>query len=33
MIQHVLREFAGKHGIDLSSDPVAMQRIKDLAER
>jgi molecular chaperone DnaK len=33
MIQHVLKEFAAKHGIDLSSDPVAMQRIKDLAER
>jgi molecular chaperone DnaK len=33
MIQYVLREFAGKHGIDLSTDPVAMQRIKDLAER
>jgi len=33
MIEYVLREFAGKHGIDLSSDPVAMQRIKDLAER
>jgi molecular chaperone DnaK len=33
MIQHVLKEFAEKHGIDLSGDPVAMQRIKDLAER
>jgi molecular chaperone DnaK len=33
MIQYVLREFAGKNGIDLSTDPVAMQRIKDLAER
>ena len=33
MIQHVLKDFAEKHGIDLSSDPVAMQRIKDLAER
>jgi molecular chaperone DnaK len=33
MIQHVLRDFAEKHGIDLSTDPVAMQRIKDLAER
>ena len=33
MIQHVLKDFAEKNGIDLSSDPVAMQRIKDLAER
>jgi molecular chaperone DnaK len=33
MIAHVLDEFRRKHGIDLSSDPVAMQRIKDLAER
>src|SRR5512141_383028 len=33
MIHHVLADFADKHGIDLSSDPVAMQRIKDLAER
>jgi molecular chaperone DnaK len=33
MIQHVLGEFRQKHGIDLSADPVAMQRIKDLAER
>ncbi len=33
MIQHVLDDFTKKHGIDLSTDPVAMQRIKDLAER
>jgi len=33
MISYVLGEFRKKHGIDLSSDPVAMQRIKDLAER
>ena len=33
MITHVLDDFRNKHGIDLSSDPVAMQRIKDLAER
>jgi molecular chaperone DnaK len=33
MIGHVLKDFEKKHGIDLSSDPVAMQRIKDLAER
>jgi molecular chaperone DnaK len=33
MIHHVLNDFKAKHGVDLSSDPVAMQRIKDLAER
>src|SRR3954464_1813786 len=33
MIHHILKDFAGKTGIDLSTDPVAMQRIKDLAER
>jgi molecular chaperone DnaK len=33
IIAHVLDQFGRKHGIDLSSDPVAMQRIKDLAER
>ncbi len=33
MIHYVLREFQAKTGIDLSIDPVAMQRIKDLAER
>jgi len=33
IIGYVLNDFAEKHNIDLSSDPVAMQRIKDLAER
>jgi len=33
MIHHVLKDFALKTGIDLATDPVAMQRIKDLAER
>jgi molecular chaperone DnaK len=33
MIAYVLDDFRKKHGIDLSTDPVAMQRIKDLAER
>jgi len=33
MIHHILKEFRAKTGIDLSADPVAMQRIKDLAER
>ena len=33
MIKYVLDDFESKHGIDLAADPVAMQRIKDLAER
>ncbi len=33
MIHYVLTDFRQKHDIDLSTDPVAMQRIKDLAER
>ena len=33
IIHHVLKDFAAKTGIDLATDPVAMQRIKDLAER
>jgi molecular chaperone DnaK len=33
MIHHVLGEFKQSTGVDLSTDPVAMQRIKDLAER
>jgi molecular chaperone DnaK len=33
MIAYVLADFRRQHGVDLSSDPVAMQRIKDLAER
>src|SRR5574341_426691 len=33
MIRHVLDDFRERHGFDLSTDPVAMQRIKDLAER
>jgi molecular chaperone DnaK len=33
MIHYVLKDFARKTAIDLSTDPVAMQRIKDLAER
>src|SRR5512138_1715863 len=33
MIRYVLEDFQAKHGVDLSTDPVAMQRIKDLAER
>jgi molecular chaperone DnaK len=33
IIADVLTEFQRKHGVDLSGDPVAMQRIRDLAER
>ncbi|WP_373045017.1 Hsp70 family protein [Vulgatibacter sp.] len=33
IIRLVLKDFEARHGIDLSQDPVAMQRIKDLAER
>src|SRR5947209_6764942 len=33
LIRYVIDDFKAKHGIDLSSDPIAMQRIKDLAER
>jgi molecular chaperone DnaK len=33
LIAYVLGEFRNEHDIDLSTDPVAMQRIKDLAER
>lgn len=33
LIQYVLEDFKEKHDVDLSKDPIAMQRIKDLAER
>jgi molecular chaperone DnaK len=33
LICHVVDDFRARHGIDLSTDPVAMQRIRDLAER
>ncbi|HQR29435.1 MAG TPA: Hsp70 family protein [Anaeromyxobacteraceae bacterium] len=33
LIAWVLADFQRRHGVDLSTDPVAMQRIKDLAER
>jgi molecular chaperone DnaK len=33
MISYVTDEFQKRHGIDLRQDPVAMQRIRDLAER
>ncbi len=33
LIDYVIDDFKQKNGIDLHSDPIAMQRIKDLAER
>jgi molecular chaperone DnaK len=33
VVRYVLEDFRKKHGIDLSGDPVAMQRVRDLAER
>jgi len=33
LIQYVVNDFKTKHNVDLTSDPIAMQRIKDLAER
>ena len=33
IIRHVLDDFRKKHGVELDSDPVAMQRVRDLAER
>jgi molecular chaperone DnaK len=33
IIRHALAAFEARHGVDLASDPVAMQRIRDLAER
>ena len=33
LIRYVIDDFKAKNGIDLSGDPIAMQRIKDLAER
>jgi molecular chaperone DnaK len=33
LIKYVIDDFQAKHGLDLSTDPIAMQRIKDLAER
>ena len=33
LIKYVIDDFQQKHGVDLTTDPIAMQRIKDLAER
>jgi molecular chaperone DnaK len=32
IVQHLAKEFKDKHGIDLTEDPVAMQRLKEAAE-
>jgi molecular chaperone DnaK len=33
LIRHVVEDFRARHGVDLATDPVAMQRVRDLAER
>ena len=33
LIDYVIDDFKNKNGVDLRQDPIAMQRIKDLAER
>ncbi|OGQ89442.1 MAG: 2-alkenal reductase [Deltaproteobacteria bacterium RIFOXYA12_FULL_58_15] len=33
LIQYILSDFNTQHGIDLATDPIAMQRIRDMAER
>lgn len=33
IIKHIVDEFKKEHGIDLSGDPVAMQRVKEAAEK
>ena len=33
LIQYILSDFQTARGIDLSTDPIAMQRIRDMAER
>lgn len=33
IIQYILADFKSKHGLDLSGDQVALQRIRDMAER
>jgi molecular chaperone DnaK len=33
LIRYVIDDFKAKHGLDLATDPIAMQRIKDLSER
>jgi molecular chaperone DnaK len=33
VLRHLLADFEARHGVDLSTDPVAMQRVRDVAER
>ncbi len=33
LIDHLVKEFKGQEGIDLSADPMAMQRLKEAAEK
>lgn len=33
IIRFVLTDFASKHGVDLAKDPIALQRVRDMAER
>jgi molecular chaperone DnaK len=33
LIQYILSDFSAQHGVDLSGDPIARQRIRDMAER
>ena len=33
IVEHLADEFKGEHGIDLRSDPMALQRLKEAAER
>jgi len=33
LIEYVLAEFKSQHGVSLNDDPVAMQRLRDMAER
>ena len=33
LVEHLLEEFKKEHGMDLSNDPLAMQRLKEAAEK
>ncbi|MBI5511086.1 MAG: Hsp70 family protein [Deltaproteobacteria bacterium] len=33
VVQYILGDFKAQHGLDLTGDPIAMQRIRDMAER
>ncbi len=32
IVEHLIEEFKNEHGVDLSEDPLAMQRLKEVAE-